>query len=136
MHQSLPSKFTNDLGPEFRPYQMVCLEHGSSYLYAEVVQMAAGKQVCWARPVVLIEGALEWTHDPTLIHPSNLHDLRQSSDLLLPSALFRSALDTEVIPLLAYLPEVIDSAINQTELPQVQLNQLVKKICLAHPELF
>lgn len=136
MDQPFESKFGNEPDLKFQPYQIVCLEHDNTYLYAEVVQMADGKQVCWVRPVALVEGTLEWMQDPTLIHPSNLHDLRHSSDLLLPSALFRSALDTEVIPLLSYLSELTDAAVSWAEFPQAQLNQLVKKVCLAHPELF
>ncbi len=115
---------------------MVCLEHGSTSLYAEVVQMAEGKQVCWVRPLVLVEGSLEELQDPTSPHSSSLHDLRHSSDLLLPSALFRRALDTEVIPLLSYLSDGANAVMSQSEPPQAQLNQLVKQICLAHPELF
>jgi hypothetical protein len=136
MHQSFQPQSTNKPDPEFQPYQIVCLEHGSTYLYAEVVQIADGKQVCWVRPLALLEGTLEWTQETEPVHSSNLHDLRQSSDLFLPTALFRDALDTEVMPLLSLLPDLVDSSIAQAEFPQAQLNRLVKSVCLAHPELF
>lgn len=136
MHQSFQSRSGKKPNSEFQPYQIVCLEHESTYLYAEVVQMADGKQVCWVRPLVLIEGTLEGIHDTKSGHKSKLYDLRQSSDLLLPSALFRDALDTEAVPLLSHLSDLIDSSINKTELPQDRLSQFVKSVCLAHPELF
>ncbi|UIE37160.1 hypothetical protein [Leptodesmis sichuanensis] len=139
-HFSQP-KLTNAPESPFQPYQLVCLEHGGTYLYAEVVQMADGKQVCWVRPLVLVRGTLEWSQDSTLVPASSLYDLRHCSDLLLPSALFRSAFDTEVIPLLSHLAEVessnlVNITLNTPESPQAQLHQLLKQVCLGHPELF
>lgn len=135
-HQSFQSK-PGKREPEFQPCQMVCMEHHNTYLYAEVVQMAEGKQICWVRPLALLERTLEDIPDRALEHTSKLYDLRQSSDLLLPSALFRNALDTEVIPLLSHLSDFIDAGeTNQNAFAQARLNQLVKNVCLAHPELF
>lgn len=98
--------------------------------------MADGKQICWVRPLALIEETLECMEDTNSVHSSNLYDLRQSSDLLLPSALFRDALDTEAIPLLSQLSGLIDFPVNEAQLSHDRLNQLVKNVCLAHPELF
>lgn len=102
--------------------------------------MADGKQVCWVRPLVLVKETLEWSQDSMLVPTSSLYDLRHCSDLLLPSALFRSALDTEVIPLLSHLSEessnLVNVAMNTPESPQVQLHELLQQVCLGHPELF
>ncbi len=136
MHQSFRFQSRKKSNPEFQPYQIVCLEHGSTYLYAEVVQMADGKQICWVRPLALIEGTLERIQDTNSVHSSKLYDLRQSSDLLLPSALFRDALDTEAVPLLSQLSGSIDFPASEAQPAQDRLTQLVKNVCLAHPELF
>ena len=118
--------------PTFSSAQIVCLEHGTSRLYAEVVQTVEATQICWVRPLLLMDGAA--VDDPVEMQPVHqLIDLRQGSDLLLPIALFRGALDVEVIPLLAQLGEV------QERVPlrhQRQLNHLIRQVCHANPALF
>ena len=37
------------------PSQILYLEHGSSRLYAEAIQVVSNRQVCWARPTLLIQ---------------------------------------------------------------------------------
>jgi len=117
----------------FQPSQIVCLEHGSSRLYAEVVQVADQRQVCWVRPLALV------ADDPAIAveAPLELHDLRQGSDLLLPISLFRLAIDTEVMPVLTHLHSgnsVAVSKIGQTN--HQHLSQFVRQVCLAHRSLF
>lgn len=117
----------------FQPSQIVCLEHGSTRLYAEVVQVAEPRQVCWVRPLALVLG------DPAIAVdvPLELYDLRQGSDLLLPIALFKVAIDTEVLPVLAHLyaeNNAISSKTGQTN--HQHLNQFVRQVCLAHRSLF
>lgn len=75
----------------FQPGQIVCLEHGDSRLYAELIQVVVSRQLCWVRPLLLV--AL--SEEPPLVT-----DLRDASDLLWSLNLFRLALDTEVITLL------------------------------------
>ena len=118
--------------PTFSPAQIVCLEHGVSRLYAEVVQTVEATQICWVRPLLL---ANELAVDsPTETAPeSQLADLRQGSDLLLPIALFRGALDIEVIPLLAQLGEVQERV---APTHQRQLNHLIQQVCRANPDVF
>ena len=77
----------------FQPLQIVCLEHLATCLYAEVIQVVESRQVCWVRPLLLVES-------PTAIEPSVL-DLRSTVDLLWSLASFRPALDTEMLPFLA-----------------------------------
>ena len=117
----------------FQPCQIVCLEHGSSRLYAEVVQVAEPRQVCWVRPLALIIG------DPAIAVEGSpeLHDLRQGSDLLLPITLFRLAIDTEVMPVLTHLysdNSTVTSKTGQTN--HQHLSQFVRQVCLAHRSLF
>jgi hypothetical protein len=136
MHKSFQSQPVNNPDAIFQPCQIVCLEHATTRLYAEVIQMADGKQVCWVRPLVMIEEDLEGTEQVWWTNPANLYDLRQSSDLLLPSPAFRRALDTEVIPLLSHLSDLPSAQDGQTERSQMQLQEFIKRVCLAHPELF
>lgn len=122
--------------PIFQPLQIVCLEHNSYCLYGEVVQTISAKQTCWVRPLLLMERANPSQPAKTEeFHPSQVHDLRQGSDLLLPLVLFRSALDTEVIPLLAQLGPLNESK-NTLHDVRLRLNQLIREIWLSHPEVF
>ena len=77
----------------FQPLQIVCLEHLATRLYAEVIQVVESRQVCWVRPLLLVEPTTD-------IEPSVL-DLRSTVDLLWSLAAFRPALDTEILPFLA-----------------------------------
>jgi hypothetical protein len=38
---------------QFQPRQILCLEHGQSRLYAEVIQVVDDRPVCWLRPLIL-----------------------------------------------------------------------------------
>lgn len=76
----------------FQPLQIVCLEHLATCLYAEVIQVVESRQVCWVRPLLLVQHS---TEEPLVI------DLRSSIDLLWSLASFRPALDTEILPFLA-----------------------------------
>lgn len=86
----------------FQPCQIICLEHQTTRLFAEVVQIVEHRQICWARPLCLVTIAVEGP-DVQWDAPSQVYDLRSASDLLLPIRLFRVALDEEVVPLLGQL---------------------------------
>ena len=113
--------FTTD----FQPRQIVCLEHEGTCLYAEVIQVVVSRQLCWARPLVL-----SLTFDCSSEQSLSLIDLRSEADLIWPITLFRPALDTEVIPLLAT---------SKISLPQLernpasrQLYQFIHQVWQAH----
>ncbi|MGV0024134.1 hypothetical protein [Phormidesmis priestleyi] len=127
---------SKDRSSYFQPSQIVCLEHEATRLYAEVVQIIEARYLCWARPLVLItESDLEDSHQP--IDLQNLYDLRQGADLLLPTVLFRQALDTEVIPLLSQLYGLEGEAKGQQAIAAHQsLHQLIRQICQTHPDAF
>ncbi|NJP11156.1 MAG: hypothetical protein HC866_18165 [Leptolyngbyaceae cyanobacterium RU_5_1] len=131
-------KPAEDLTRSFQPCQIVCLEHKTTYLYAEIVQIVESRQVCWVRPLALIEEnrktAVSYQED---VNKLTLYDLRCGSDLLLPTMLFRVALDTEVVPLLNKLYPLE----NGTQDPKTisghqKLNQFIREICLADPKMF
>ena len=82
---------------EFKIDQIVCLEHGNSYLFAEVIDNIAISARCWVRPL-----ALARSH-PQSFELEFLHDLRDAAQLILPAALFRYAIDTEILPLISEL---------------------------------
>lgn len=114
-----------DKNLDFQPGQIVSLEHDNSNLYAEVIQVVVSRQLCWVRPLLLAT----YTQEPPLIT-----DLRDASDLLWPTKLFRPALDTEVITLLSQIlvkepkPEP-DAAAKQ------QLHQFIHQIWQADKDL-
>ena len=91
----------------FQPHQIVCLEHTTRHLYAEVIEVVEWRQICWLRPLMLAVTPIE-NEDLTRMTPQSLrlYDLRQGSDLLWPTKFLRRVLDTEVIPLFAQLEDL------------------------------
>ncbi|TAE60932.1 MAG: hypothetical protein EAZ76_12280 [Nostocales cyanobacterium] len=95
----------------FQLGQILSLDCGHRKLYSEVIQVVTSRDLCWVRPLLLAD----FTQEPALIV-----DLRDASDLLWPTSLFRPALDTEVIDLLSQLipkePKVIIDQVAQQKL--------------------
>jgi hypothetical protein len=83
-----------DISPKFQPGQIVSLDYSNQNLYAEVIEIVVSRQLCWVRPLLLVNSTLEL---PLVI------DLQDVSDLLWPLDLFRAALDTEVIGFLGQI---------------------------------
>lgn len=106
---------------EFQPRQIVCLQHENRNLYAEVIQVIPSRPVCWVRPLLLAEFPLGDSCQPLI------YDLRSTADLIWPLTLFRSALDTEVIPLMV---DLLGSQpqIDRDPVACNQLNQFVHKV--------
>jgi hypothetical protein len=89
---------------EFKTDQIVCLERSDSYLFAEVIDNIAISARCWVRPLTLARlPPIGYANDPQSFELEFLYDLRDASQLILPAALFRYALDTEVLPLMTEL---------------------------------
>jgi len=92
---------------KFQPSQIVCLECQTACLYAEVIQVVEERQLCWVRPIALVDGSVgngESRGDRPQVTPQPiLYDLREGADLLCPMALFQAALDTQVVPILTEL---------------------------------
>lgn len=97
-----------DFSYNFQPRQIVCLEQHSTRLYAEVIQVVESRSVGWVRPLLLAEFPPEVDVQGLADRYSSfsqpqIYDLRSSADLVWSLALFRPALDTEVMPLLLQL---------------------------------
>lgn len=106
-----------------QPRQIVCLEHEHTRLYAEVIQVVESRQVCWVRPVLLVQFEADHESATKLL----LHDLRSGADLLWSLTMFRPALDTEVMPLLLQLwASATQPDCNPAS--QQQLNQFIRQV--------
>ncbi|NJL51885.1 MAG: hypothetical protein HC930_06005 [Hydrococcus sp. SU_1_0] len=105
--------------------QIVCLDHQSSILYGEVIQLIPHRRRCWFRPLCLLIS----TEISTLI------DLRSSPDLFWPDSLFRPALDTEIISLLPQLKDISHHSEQKTS-QQKYLNQFIHLVWQAHQDKF
>jgi len=87
----------------FRPHQILYLEHSDQRLYVEAIQIIESRQMCWARPLLLVDvlATQDTPDDRSLGH--GLHCLQGGADILWPLAQFHPALDTTLLPLLSYL---------------------------------
>lgn len=96
----MTDKYSTD---EFKTDQIVCIDFskdrlsGNLHLFAEVIDNISISSRCWARPLAIARS------NPESFELEFLHDLRDASQLILPTNFFRYALDTEVIPLLSEL---------------------------------
>jgi hypothetical protein len=125
----------DDSLPPFAPHQIVCLEHQQSYLYGEVIQIVESKNLCWMRPLLLavfprVVGAID-----NFLDAKELLDLRFTSDVAYPVALFRPALDTEVIPLIGQL-EILDETREPNSSSKQKLRQFLEQIWQDNQEYF
>ena len=125
----------DDFLPSFAPYQIVCLEHQQSYLYGEVIQVIESKNLCWMRPLLLaVFPRVVGTVD-NFLEAKELLDLRFTSDVAYPLALFRPALDTEVIPLIGQL-ETLDETKEPNPSSKQKLRQFLEQIWQDNQEHF
>ena len=98
------------------PSQILFLEHETSRLYAEAIQIIAPRRLCWARPTLLIQGlpagdeAAEERQKmiaAAAVEPARsglqLYDLQNSPDLIWPVELFEIAYDVDFFSLLVQL---------------------------------
>jgi hypothetical protein len=101
----------------WRDRQILCLDHGSQRLYAELVDIIDERNLAWVKPLWLVHGPEVEVDFPQSFPQAELpwadaiqdnwgetlgpiDDLRGDSDLLWPVELFRAALDMELLPLL------------------------------------
>jgi uncharacterized protein Yka (UPF0111/DUF47 family) len=82
---------------EFKTDRIVCIEREDLYLFAEVIDDIVVDARCWVRPLAIARSNSE------SFNLEFLHDLRDAAQLILPTYLFRDALDTEVLPLISEL---------------------------------
>ncbi len=140
------------------PSQILYLEHGSSRLYAEAIQIVEARRLCWARPTLLIHGLPEESNSDSSIDrlmtdrqtadrqtaiadaaahlktsTLSLYDLKDCPDLIWPTALFNIAFDIDFFALLVQLKlSPNDSPIQS----QRQLSEFVRSFWLTHSDTF
>jgi hypothetical protein len=124
-----------------RPSEFACLEHQNMLLYTEIIQVVEKRQRYWARPVLLCEVSVP-ENDATEPLPT-VYDVRSCSDLLWPRSLFRSVLDTELIPLLAHLSPGLEASFIPTKAlsnhlveARQKLQQFTQRLWRTNPEAF
>lgn len=176
---------------QFQSRQILCLEHGQSRLYAEVIQVVQDRPVCWLRPLILEVAPRECTQESVVFEtspknnldnevgsevdnevgnnnncqiffppesltltsalenypqenyqpkhleqsPPRTYDLRLSSDLLLPPALFRHAFDTELIPLLGKVNST-EFSLAEAQAAHHLLRDFIQQVWQNHREVF
>jgi hypothetical protein len=106
---------------EFQTDRVVCIDRGNVRLFAEIIDTTPDRARCWVRPLALAQAI------PTSFDLEFLHDLRETSQLILPAALFREAVDTEVFPLLSALFHS-DSNPNQEDSSRQALHQFIQDL--------
>jgi hypothetical protein len=126
---------------DFQPGQILCLEHEDTCLYAELIQIAPKNKSRrgWVRPLILQVSPTEDSiasssvdiNDPASLEQPTLYDLRQGADLLCPIALFRAALDTEVVPLLTQLANP-KTQTQGDRIAHQQLHRFIHDVCQVH----
>jgi hypothetical protein len=124
-----------------RPSEFACLEHQDMLLYTEIIQVVEKRHRYWARPVLLCE---RLTQEDNLAESlPTVYDVRSCSDLLWPRSLFRSVLDTELIPLLAHLNLELEAPFVPTKLlsghlaeARQKLQQFTQRLWRNNPEAF
>lgn len=121
---------------DMQPHQILCLEHQDTSLYGEVIQVINERNLCWLRPIVLVQRKQQDLEDTV-----TLFDLHQGADLLYPLTLFRIALDTEVLPILVQL-ESLKTEQSPAASPEAsriahqQLQHFIRQIWQANPDSF
>lgn len=125
----------------FKPNQIVCLEHNNTSLYAEVIQVIEPRQMSWVRPLILkvfsdrTDSLIDNANYQEFPEQPNIWDLREGADLVWPTSLFRLALDTEAIPLLAEL-DCLDNQSKNSNISHQQLRNFISQVWQAYPSYF
>jgi hypothetical protein len=102
----------------FQSGQILFLECDRSRLYAELIQVVISRQLCWVRPLLLVNFTQE---------TPSVNDLRDASDLLWSINSFHTALDTDTIE---FLSQVIvkESKPELEGVAKQQLNHFIQKL--------
>lgn len=117
------------------PSQIVYLKHENVALYAEVIQMAIARPLCWVRPLALVEvpdGLQLSTLSSTQVE---IYNLKEGSDLLWPASLFHPAIDVEVVPLLVSL-EAEKRVQGADAIASIKLRHFIQSVWEANAALF
>ncbi len=128
------------------PSQILYLEHGPSRLYAEAIQVVSNRQVCWARPTLLVQKLPEnvsgATRQAAIAHAAQsfedssleMYDLEGCPDLIWPLAPFNIAYDLDFFSLLVQLKLTPDK---ETKIKSSsQLNEFIRSFWHTHNDIF
>jgi hypothetical protein len=145
---SAPKRLAPGPSPRHHPFrdrQILCLDHGSQRLYAELVDIIDERGLAWVKPLWLVHGPedspesdlpesdLPWT-DRLKQELGPIDDLRGDSDLLWPVELFRAALDMELLPLLG---GPLEGERKDGPSPEAQrFRQFIRQVWEQHRSLF
>ena len=127
------------------PSQILYLEHGSSRLYAEAIQIVDTRHLCWTRPTLLIQGLPEDSSahrqeaiSAAVLSPDDsrlkLYDLGGCPDLIWPLLLFHVAYDIDFFSLLIQL-KISPNSISQSS-SKAQFNAFIHSFWCAHTNTF
>ena len=126
------------------PSQILYLEHGSSRLYAEAIQVVDTRHLCWTRPALLIQGLPEGNSAhrqaaiaSAVLSPDDsrleLYDLGDCPDLIWPLLLFQIAYDIDFFSLLIQLKISPDLT---TQCSNAQFNAFIHGFWRTHASAF
>ena len=131
------------------PAQILYLEHGSSRLYAEAIQVVEARRLCWARPTLLIQGLPEEAsldigsadRQAAIAHAAaqpkssalTLYDLKDCPDLIWPATFFSIAFDIDFFALLVQLKLNPNDSQSHS---QRQLSEFIRSFWLTHADAF
>ena len=127
------------------PSQILYLEHGSSRLYAEAIQVVDTRHLCWTRPALLIQGLPEGNSDrrqeaisAAVLSPDDsrleLYDLGGCPDLIWPLLLFQIAYDIDFFSLLIQLKISPDRTAQRSS--NAQFSAFIHSFWHAHASIF
>jgi hypothetical protein len=116
----------------FKVNQIICLEHQHTCLYGEVIQLLPQRRMCWFRPICLV--TTNSTNNQAL-DSRQVINASSGSDLLWPTILFRSALDTEVISFMPELKNANESLTHKTPIRQY-LNKFIHQVWQVNQDKF
>ncbi|WP_310484439.1 hypothetical protein [Chamaesiphon sp. VAR_48_metabat_403] len=98
---------------DFKTDRIVCIDRENLHLFAEVIDIIELSSRCWVKPLAIAKS------NPESFNLEFLHDLRDAAQLILPTYLFRDALDTEVLPLISELFHPTKDSIRSTNAQRI-----------------
>jgi hypothetical protein len=116
---------TENLPLLFRSQEIVYIEYNELRLFAEVIQTIPDRNRCWVKPLALAKY--------TDFKFELLHDLQECAQLILSASLFRSALDTDVIPVmmeLFQLEKTADRSNHPTSIDRQALHHFIHNLSI------
>lgn len=113
-----------EIKADFQAGQIVFLEYSDNRLYTEVIQVVVERNLCWVRPLLLVNQESE---------SQQITDLRSTSDLLWSKNLFQPALDTQVIELYSQIL-VKEPKPELSQIAKQRLHQFIQRLWQAHKQ--